>query len=71
MLMNAKLQIGMRGQKSRRNPLRRQWCEMDSSAIAEEEEEVEKLHNVELNGLYFSPNIIRVIKSRRMRWVGM
>ena len=24
----------------------------------------------ELNDLYFSPNIVRVIKSRRMRWVG-
>ena len=29
-----------------------------------------KLHNEELNDLYCSPNIIRVIKSRRMRWVG-
>jgi hypothetical protein len=29
-----------------------------------------KLHNEELNDLYFSPNIVRVIKSRRMRWVG-
>ena len=29
-----------------------------------------KLHNEELNGLYFSPNIVRVIKSRRMRWAG-
>jgi len=28
-----------------------------------------KLHN-ELNNLYFSPNIVRVIKSRRMRWAG-
>ena len=27
-----------------------------------------KLHNKELNDLYFSPNIIRVIKSRRMGW---
>ena len=27
-----------------------------------------KLHNEELNDLYCSPNIIRVIKSRRMRW---
>ena len=26
-----------------------------------------KLHNEELNGLYSSPNIVRVIKSRRMR----
>ena len=29
-----------------------------------------KLHNEELNCLYSSPNIIRVIKSRRMRWAG-
>jgi hypothetical protein len=29
-----------------------------------------KLHNEELYDLYFSPNIIRVIKSRRMRWAG-
>ena len=29
-----------------------------------------RLHNEELNGLYSSPNIVRVIKSRRMRWVG-
>ena len=28
-----------------------------------------KLHNEELNDLYSSPNILRVIKSRRMRWV--
>jgi hypothetical protein len=28
------------------------------------------LHNKELNDLYSSPNIIRVIKSRRMRWAG-
>jgi hypothetical protein len=27
-----------------------------------------KLNNEELNYLYSSPNIIRVIKSRRMRW---
>jgi len=29
-----------------------------------------KLHNEELNDLYSSPNIVRVIKSRRMRWAG-
>jgi hypothetical protein len=29
-----------------------------------------RLHNEELNDLYSSPNIIRVIKSRRMRWMG-
>jgi hypothetical protein len=32
--------------------------------------ESRRLHNEELNDLYSSPNIVRVIKSRRMRWVG-
>jgi hypothetical protein len=29
-----------------------------------------KLHNDEYNYMYFSPNIIRLTKSRRMRWFG-
>jgi hypothetical protein len=29
-----------------------------------------KLHNEELQNLYCSPSIIRIIKSRRMRWAG-
>jgi hypothetical protein len=29
-----------------------------------------RLHNEELNDLYSSPNIIRVIKSTRLRWAG-
>jgi hypothetical protein len=29
-----------------------------------------KLHNEELHNFYSSPNIIRMIKSRRMRWAG-
>jgi hypothetical protein len=29
-----------------------------------------KLHNEELNDLYSSPNIVQVIKSRSMIWVG-
>jgi hypothetical protein len=37
-------------------------------------EEVEggwrRLHNEELHNLYASPNIIRVIKSKRMKWAG-
>ena len=28
------------------------------------------LHNEDINDLYCSPNNIRVIKSRRMRWAG-
>jgi hypothetical protein len=29
-----------------------------------------KVHNEELNDLYSLPNIVRVVKSRRMRWAG-
>jgi len=29
-----------------------------------------RLHNKELNDLYSSPNLVRMIKSRRMRWAG-
>jgi hypothetical protein len=36
----------------------------------EEDESCRKLHNDELHSLYSSPNIVRVIKSRRMRWAG-
>jgi len=32
--------------------------------------ELRKLHNEELNNLYSPLNIVRVIKSRRMRWAG-
>jgi hypothetical protein len=33
-------------------------------------EEWRKLHNEEPNDLYCLPNIVRVVKSRRMRWAG-
>jgi hypothetical protein len=36
----------------------------------EEREEWRRLHKKELHALYSSPNIIRVIKSRRLRWAG-
>jgi hypothetical protein len=29
-----------------------------------------KLHNEELHDLYSSPSMIRIVKSRRMRWAG-
>jgi hypothetical protein len=39
-------------------------CESDYSKMWR------KLHNEELHNLYSFPSIIRIIKSRRMRWVG-
>jgi hypothetical protein len=36
----------------------------------EEDGSWRKLHNDEIHNLHFSPNIVRVIKSRRMRWAG-
>jgi hypothetical protein len=36
----------------------------------EEDGSWRKLHNDEIHNLYSSPNIIRVIKSRRFRWAG-
>jgi hypothetical protein len=37
---------------------------------SEEDGSRRKWHNDELHSLYSSPNIVRVIKSRRMRWAG-
>jgi hypothetical protein len=36
----------------------------------EVKEECRKLHNEEVNYMYSLPNIVRVMKSRRMRWSG-
>ena len=36
----------------------------------DENGEWRKLHNEELHSFYHSPNIVRMIKSRRLRWAG-
>jgi hypothetical protein len=38
--------------------------------VFDERRIMRKLHNDEFHNLYSSPNIVRVIKSRRFRWVG-
>ena len=40
------------------------------STKRDENWEWRRLHNEELHGLYRSPNIVRVTKSRRLRWAG-
>jgi hypothetical protein len=47
--------VGEQGAEEKRNEVNGGW---------------RKLHNEEMHDLYFSPNIIRIIKSRRMRCVG-
>jgi hypothetical protein len=46
----------------------RVWRRIFGSKRDEVTGEWRKLHNEELHNLYSSPNIERVIKSRRMRW---
>jgi hypothetical protein len=47
---------------------------LDNSPAGPKRDEVtgerRELHNEELNDLYSLPNIVRVVKSRRMRWAG-
>ena len=47
------------------------WRKLFGPKRDDVEREWRKLHNEELTDLYSSPNIVRVIKSRRMKWTGL
>jgi hypothetical protein len=47
------------------------WLHFTGSKRDEVRGEWRRLYNEELNDMYPSPSIVRVIKSRRMRWAGM
>ena len=50
--------------------IRKQDPEASIWAKRDENREWSKLHNEELHSLYRSPDIVSVIKSRRLRWAG-
>ncbi|KAJ4450634.1 hypothetical protein ANN_02063 [Periplaneta americana] len=59
---------------TREGPIPRAWETVITKIFGAKRDEVtgewRKLHNTELHALYSSPDIIRNIKSRRLRWVG-
>jgi hypothetical protein len=64
--MGAKVGLSLLGRKIFENRVLR----MIFRPKREEDSSWRKLHNDELHNLYPSPNIVRGVKSRRMRWAG-
>jgi hypothetical protein len=60
----------LRGEHGIRLPENRVLRRISGPKRLEVIESWRKLHNEELHNLYSSPSIIRMIKSRRMRWAG-
>jgi hypothetical protein len=58
------------GEEHRLRVLRTELLRKIFGPKREEDISWRKLHNDELHSLYSSPNIVRVIISRRMRWSG-
>jgi hypothetical protein len=68
--MDVKLGLSLRGEEHRLRVFENRVLRKISGPKRKEDRSWRKLHNDELHGLYSSPNIVRVTKSRRMRWVG-
>jgi hypothetical protein len=68
--MGAKLGLSFLGEEHRLRVFENRVLRKIFGPKREEDGSWRKLHNDKLHGLYSSPNIVRVIKSRRMRWAG-
>jgi hypothetical protein len=68
--MGAKLGLSTLREEHRLKVFENRVLRMISGHKREEDGSCKTQHNNELHGLYSSPNIVRVIKSRRMKWAG-
>jgi hypothetical protein len=67
--MGAKLGLSLWGKEKRQRVFENRGLRIFGPK-REEDGSWRKLHNDEFHSLYSSPNVVRVIKSRRMRWAG-
>jgi hypothetical protein len=68
--MGAKLGLSLWGEKLRLRVFENRVLRKIFGSKNEEDGSWRKLHNDEPHSLYSSPNIVRMIKSRRMKWAG-
>jgi hypothetical protein len=68
--MGAKCGLSLWGEEHRLRVFENRVLRKIFGPTREEDGSWRKFHNDELHDLYSSPNIVRVIKARRMRWAG-